>query len=704
MSDLRRLLKEKFGFQDFRPSQEQVCLAVESGEDVLLVMPTGAGKSLCYQLPGLARGGTTLVISPLLALIDDQVAKLRRLGFRAEQIHSGRTREDSRRVCIQYLLGELDFLFIAPERLAVRGFPEMLQKWKPSLIAIDEAHCISQWGHDFRPEYRKLGERLAGLRPVPIIALTATATPLVQDDIVKQLGIPGAKKFIQGFRRTNIAIRVHEVPPASRARACITLLAGDASSNLSGDNPKTPAIVYAPTRRAAEEIAKELKSLFHAECYHAGMPSDAREDVQSRFLAGKFDVIVATVAFGMGIDKSDVRTVIHAGLTGSVEGYYQEIGRAGRDGKPSSAVLLHSFADQRTHDFFFERDYPEFKFLELIYRQASAQAQPKDWIRENTVFNSKPLDFDVFEKALEKLWIHGGVLVDPEENVMIGHPGWSKTYEKQRNHRKQSLQQMATFAQTGECRMLFFLRHFGDHDDLNGPCGTCDRCVVEVSDSRLLSREEREIAAQIMAALSGLGAVSVGKLFEELATSNRKLARRSFEQILEMLAASKWISIRQESFSKGTETIHYRKVEQESLGEYAKASDLEELRIVATPWSTPSNTSGTADGTLEAKPRKRTAKPRTLKRKTQDQISSSDLSTVGPPTALIDKLKSWRLAKAREQGLPAFRIFGDRVLNALAEHRPGTLDELLEVRGFGPKLKEKYGSEILKCLTDRRNS
>ena len=217
---LRELLKSRFGFAEFRASQEKVCESIVGGSDALVVMPTGAGKSLCYQIPGLARQGTTLVISPLLALIDDQVSKLAALGMRVEQIHSGRTREAQRAACVRYLQGELDFLFIAPERLAVPGFPEMLQKRKPALIAIDEAHCISQWGHDFRPEYRRLGERLAGLRPAPVVALTATATGMVQEDIVKQLGIASANRFIQGFRRTNLAIRVHEVPVPERASIC----------------------------------------------------------------------------------------------------------------------------------------------------------------------------------------------------------------------------------------------------------------------------------------------------------------------------------------------------------------------------------------------------------------------------------------------------------------------------------------------------
>ena len=246
-TDLPALLHEAFGFSEFRPSQEAVCRAVVDGKDVLLVMPTGAGKSLCYQLPGLALGGTTLVISPLIALMEDQVAKLQQRGFAVERIHSGRDRASSRQACIDYLAGRLQFLFIAPERLRVPGFPEMLAKRKPALVAVDEAHCISQWGHDFRPDYRTLGQHLPALRPAPVIALTATATPIVQNDIARQLGLGEDGRFIQGFRRENIAIEVMEAGPGERCELARLLLT----------NPgRRPAIVYAPTRRQAEDVRR----------------------------------------------------------------------------------------------------------------------------------------------------------------------------------------------------------------------------------------------------------------------------------------------------------------------------------------------------------------------------------------------------------------------------------------------------------------
>jgi DNA topoisomerase-3 len=312
---LSSLLEERFGFSSFRPHQQAVCEAAAAGSDVLLVMPTGAGKSLCYQLPGLARGGTTLVVSPLIALMEDQVVRLQALGLRAERIHSGRGRVDSRRVCGDYLEGRLDYLFIAPERLGVPGFPEFLAQRPLALIAIDEAHCISQWGHDFRPDYRLLGERLPLLRPAPVVALTATATPLVQRDIVQQLALAAStKQFIHGFRRTNLAIEAVAVPPKQRA---------DRTRRWLALPERTPAIVYAPTRKLAEAVAVELEGEHRVQAYHAGLSAERRDEVQSAFLGGRLDVVVATVAFGMGVDKADVRTVVHLALPGSLESYYR---------------------------------------------------------------------------------------------------------------------------------------------------------------------------------------------------------------------------------------------------------------------------------------------------------------------------------------------------------------------------------------------
>jgi len=544
--DLRGLLQTAFGFDDFRPYQETVCRSATQGRDLLLVMPTGAGKSLCYQLPGIARAGTTLVISPLIALMEDQATKLIAQGFRAERIHSGRSRVESRQACIDYLAGRLDFLFIAPERLRVPGFPEMLAKRIPALIAVDEAHCISQWGHDFRPDYRMLGQRLPLLRPAPIIALTATATPQVQDDIVAQLGLTRAERFIHGFRRTNIAIEIVERSPGERA---------DVISEILADKARRPAIVYAATRKNAEELGATLGKKLAA-AYHAGMDADDRERIQTAFLDGRLEIIVATVAFGMGIDKANVRTIIHAALPGSLEGYYQEIGRAGRDGKPSSAILLHSYVDRKTHEFFHERDYPDPAVLESIYVKLTKKPVDRDKLRTKL-----HMDPDKFDKSLEKLGIHGGVETTLEGEIIKGTDAWRKPYLVQRDHKLEQLQVMGRFAESHGCRMVHMIRHFGDQEDNGAPCGLCDVCAPERCIARRFrepSRAEGTAIAHILEALARDNGQATGKLHRETFPDGG-LDRRSFEHILGGLVRAGLVILSEDSFEKEGKEITYQR-------------------------------------------------------------------------------------------------------------------------------------------------
>jgi DNA topoisomerase-3 len=460
-ADPDALLKERFGFESFRPHQREVVQQLVAGRDVLLVMPTGAGKSLCYQLPGIARGGTTLVVSPLIALMEDQAQKLLAQGFQAERIHSGLGRESAREACRRYLRGELDFLFIAPERLRVPGFPELLEKRPPSLIAVDEAHCISHWGHDFRPDYRMLAERLPRRTPVPLVALTATATPEVQRDIAEQLGMREPVRSIHGFRRDNLGVQVVDALPSTREALARALLAQPG---------RLPAIVYAPTRGRADEIARGLSGRFRALAYHAGMDGSARERVQSEFVSGKAEVIVATIAFGMGIDKADVRTVLHMSSPATLEGYYQEIGRAGRDGRPSLALMLCSAGDRRMHDFFFERDYPPTSELARVH-----EALGETPIFKGSLARKLKLEDEVLDRILDKLWSHGAAQIDHEDRVSRGSDAFRLNYPHQRASRAALLSAMSRYLQASRCRMVTLVQHFGDSED-GEPCGHCDRC------------------------------------------------------------------------------------------------------------------------------------------------------------------------------------------------------------------------------------
>jgi DNA topoisomerase-3 len=671
------LLRSVFRFPGFRPYQEAVCRSVADGRDGLLVMPTGSGKSLCYQLPGLARGGTALVVSPLIALMEDQVAKLQEAGLRAERIHSGRDRLSSREVCRRYLAGDLDFLFIAPERLGVPGFPEMLGKRPLALVAVDEAHCISQWGHDFRPDYRMLRDRLpVVLRdPAPILALTATATPLVQDDIVEQLGIAKAERFIHGFRRTNIAVEVAEVPPGDRPDVVLEALAGPG---------RLPAIVYAPTRKHAEALALRLGERLRSAAYHAGMGPAERERVQTAFLSGRLDAIVATIAFGMGIDKADVRTVIHAALPASIEGYYQEIGRAGRDGAPSRALLLHSYGDRRTHEFFLERDYPDPAILGRLFGLLGPEKQPKDGLREGS-----RLEDEVFAAALDKLWIHGGAEVDPEENVRRGREGWRASYEAQREHRKAQLERVARFADLPSCRMLQLVRHFGDREDSGEPCGQCDACAPPSCLVRLGRGPSPEELGQLRSLLASLAAEdrqAVGKVFREAFEGT--VDRRRFEALLSALARAGLVVLLEDSFRKDGKVVEFRRASLTAEGRRTLRSEeaLARVRLIGQP----------AGGAKKKASAKATVRRRVVKE--AQGRGPGGRAAEGPEAMVVAVLKNWRLEEARRRGVPAFRILTDQVLLAVAETRPATEEELLEVPGFGPRLLAKYGGRILELI------
>jgi len=542
---LHDILQKTFGFSAFRPNQEPVCQAAVEGRDVLLVMPTGSGKSLCYQLPGLARQGTSLVISPLIALMEDQVAKLAALGLSVARIHSGRDRLASRQACFDYLEGKLQFLFIAPERLSVAGFPEMLAKRKPVLVAVDEAHCISHWGHDFRPDYRMIGQYLPLLRPAPVMALTATATPTVQNDIEKQLGLIKAARFIQGFRRENIAVEVVEAAPSMRLDLLRELLA---------DPRRRPAIVYAPNRNQTESLAVDLSDLAKAAAYHAGLSSVLRTSVQDDFLAGKLDVMTATIAFGMGIDKPDVRTVVHVALPGSMERYYQEIGRAGRDGAPSRAVLMQSYSDRRTHDFFFEQDYPDVAILDEIFKRLKDEPASKDKLLEQLRFEP-----DVFEKAVDRLWTYGGALLEYDQ-ISRGSTRWRNSYLFQCDQKAAQLEAVIQFAQSHRCRMATLVRHFGDLLDSQSPCGICDFCAPEQCEAqkfRATTPAERIQIQRILKILRAVGSRAMGKLYAE-SFPNQEVPRRDFEELVGSLARAQVVQMQDASFEKDGKEIPYR--------------------------------------------------------------------------------------------------------------------------------------------------
>lgn len=682
---LAKLLQSVFGFAAFRVNQEAVCRAAIEGRDLLLVMPTGSGKSLCYQLPALARGGTALVISPLIALMDDQAAKLTSLGLKVARIHSGLDRALARQACVDYLNGSLQFLFIAPERLRVPGFVEMLAKRKLALIAIDEAHCISQWGHDFRPDYRMLGQHLPALRGgegnVPVLALTATATPTVQADIIAQLGMVEPARFIHGFRRDNLAIEVVEVPVPMRSGIICNLLA---------DAARRPAIVYAQSRKQAEKLAEDLSVKIPAAAYHAGLDAETRERVQTAFQASELEVVVATIAFGMGIDKADIRTVIHAGLPATLEGYYQEIGRAGRDDKPSRTYLMHSYADQRTHDFLLGRDYPPTDHLSQIYRALTAEPQAVEQLRGGSRMGEEE-----FDKALEKLQIHGGARVDFGGNVTLGRSDWKKAYSIQSLYRREQFDKVLRFTRSHECRMGALVGHFGDVADASLNCGQCDVCDPAGAVLRLFRRPtagERTWVQDVVEALRGAAYKTVKGLRTELDWAEG-MGRDQFEELLGAMLRAELIEVADAEFEKDGKVIPYRKISLTDAGLHVRAATPLPLLIsdgvveefsgaVAAPVrDRKGKVAAPGKGTHESRPRK--------------SADTAAVSLTPESQALAGRLREWRAAEAKRLGLPAYMVLQDKTLAALAQVRPGNPRQLLTIDGIGAAKAERFGAAIL---------
>ncbi|WP_433658251.1 DNA helicase RecQ [Nocardia sp. CA-128927] len=597
----QEVLRRVFGYDSFRGDQREIVEHVVAGGDALVLMPTGGGKSLCYQVPALVRPGVGVVISPLIALMQNQVDALSALGVRAGFLNSTQFPDERRAVEAQFVAGELDLLYLAPERLRLETTAQLFDRGKVGLFAIDEAHCVSQWGHDFRPDYLALSMLHERWPDVPRIALTATATAKTSDEIVQRLDLGAARRFVASFDRPNIQYRIEpkNKPDRQLLEFIRTEHAGDAG------------IVYCLSRNSVEKTAAFLtENGVSAVPYHAGLDNRTRADNQTRFLREDGLVVVATIAFGMGIDKPDVRFVAHLDLPKSVEGYYQETGRAGRDGQPSTAWMVYGLNDV----------VQQRKMIESSEGDATHRRQ---------------------------LQLH--------------------------------LDAMLALCETVSCRRVQLLNYFGQHDQQ--ACGNCDTCLTPaeswdgtVPAQKLLStvlRLKRERG-------QSFGAGHIVDIL--LGKKNPKVLQHDHHELKVFgigtdLRDLEWRGVVRQLLAGGLLAVH---------GDYG----------VLTLTDASNEVLFEGRQVLLRRERERPTKPARAAK--AGKAPAADMAPADAP--VFERLREWRAATSKEQGVPAYVVFHDATLREIVARKPTSLAELGTVNGVGENKLAKYGEQVLEVL------